>query len=247
MRNKFFYCEPCATAHSLTIYENPDNVSGRCDLCGERNLVYAGTLTYLEVIEHDLKIAKYKRLTADERADVVTSYANKTKTVNQMMKEYGVTKMAIYKIIKSHIKLHNESKKIVVKCSYCGREFLRVPSQLNRVDRPFCSSNCNSKFLVHPGLVKGEMTLRDSIIAAKKVVRKYFDLESTDRVCVVNGDWGDARINNLVALRQGRTVWEGRGRLGNIYKRLQVRYTQVNLKRVPVGFRLIKKTEEVPA
>lgn len=155
---------------------------------------------------------KRRRLNDREKVDIINSYTVDLIPMAELAERYGVTRQAIFKMIrKAGIDTSKEAAHMNVSCSCCGEITTRIRCQVRKSKHIFCSEECYFAWLKH-GNGNPLVMHRQSSRIARKIVQEYFALAPTHTVHHEDRNQYNNNINNLkVFTCQGDHVRYHRG------------------------------------
>jgi hypothetical protein len=86
------------------------------------------------------------KITNQDKVNIINEYKNNLVPMIQLAKVYGVTRQAIYKILKAS-SICTLKKRIAVSCTTCGKEDYRPKCQIRNRKHLFCSWDCWQAYL----------------------------------------------------------------------------------------------------
>lgn len=135
---------------------------------------------------------KQKQLTPQERSEIIFAFTKELAQIRRLSKQYGVSRQAIYKLLKKKGIDTKSSGIITVKCNTCGAEISRHRCRVRKQKNHFCDQDCNASFL-KANIGRQKM--------ARLKVSEYFKLESGNIVHFDDGiDW-NTNIYNLAVFK----------------------------------------------
>jgi hypothetical protein len=174
---------------------------------------------------------KHVRLTGKQKVDIVNRYKDNLERMQDLAKEYGITRQGVFKVIKrfgvetSKATTDNpiSATNMEVSCSTCGIIFLRHRYRIRSRLHNFCSDACYHAFLEagngNPYLPNGYGGR-----LAREKVSAYFQLQSGHIVHhedrnQLNNDLSNLRVfacaGDHVRYHRGfdvEPIWDGRNR-----------------------------------
>ena len=130
------------------------------------------------------------KVTPKMRVDIIEAYETKLETMINLAKRYGVTRQAVYKILK-RAGIDTTKRKLVISCSTCDKEFERHKGRIRKQKFHFCSPECYHAFLDAGGKLPYVASRHGQRLARNKV-SEYFELKENnvvhheDRNCLNN-------------------------------------------------------------
>lgn len=162
---------------------------------------------------------KRVRLTDKQKVDIINAYQNELVPMIQLAKQYGVTRQAIYKIIKK-AGVDTSKRKFAVSCTVCGKITYRPKCRVRERKHIFCSFDCYRAWLNSLG--DKYKPNRHGQRIARHVVSKHFQLQQKHVVHHEDGNCLNNDVSNLrVFACQGdhiryhrgfdvEPIWDGR-------------------------------------
>jgi len=165
---------------------------------------------------------KHARLTRTQKVDIINAYSDDLARMTTLATQYGVSRQAIYKILK-RAGADTKKQRLPVSCSTCGTEILRTKGRIRKQLNHFCSEDCYYTFLQGGKPKWFHMTeTGNSSRLARSVVSEYFSLQDGHIVHHKNRNRFDNSLINLrVFANQGdhlrhhrgfdvEPIWDGR-------------------------------------
>jgi hypothetical protein len=150
---------------------------------------------------------KRKRLTDDQELAIVSCFKELGR-VAYLAKEYGMSRQAIYKVLKRHGVETPRVSIMAVSCSQCGAEMMRHRYRVRKFKHMFCTEDCYFDWLNRNNYKANRHGQR----IGRKVVAQHFELKAGHVVHHVDGDNKNNGIENLMVFRnQGDHVRYHRG------------------------------------
>ena len=149
------------------------------------------------------------RLTNKEQVNIIRAYNELTPMIT-LAKQYGVTRQAIWKLLRKHG--HDTSKhRISVSCTACGKEVLRTKGRIRKQLHHFCSEKCYYDYL-KAGNGYPYIQSRHGQRIGRSIVSKYFNLGTNHIVHHEDRNTLNNQLRNLKVFRnQGDHVRHHRG------------------------------------
>lgn len=166
-------------------------------------------LTYLILLKEDIML-KRARLTTKQKVDIINAYSEQLTPMMQLAKQYGVTRQAIYKIIRK-AGVSTLKEPIYISCTSCTQSIKRNKARIRKQLNHFCSRKCYNDFLT-AGNGNPYIQSRSGQIIARSIVSQYFSLQENHIVHHENRNCLDNCIKNLrVFATQGDHLRHHRG------------------------------------
>lgn len=147
------------------------------------------------------------KLTDKQKVDIINAYQIHLVPVQEMAEAVGVSRQAIYKLLRGAGVKPNGT--IKVSCTCCRTEIVRHRCRIRKQGHHFCSSECYFAWLGAGG-VGGKS--RQGKRIARMVVSRYFPLEDEHVVHHINGNQFDNHPSNHMVFRnQGDHILHHRG------------------------------------
>ena len=138
-----------------------------------------------------------RRISNEEKAEVIDKFSNKLITVRELSKEYGVTRVTIYNVLKAA----GVDKKTIfeVPCSGCGVIVKRYRSAIRGTKNSFCSLDCKIAWM-KATKATGSGTRFGRQIARKRI-SKYYPIQPGNMEYHVDGNFFNNMPGNLMLFR----------------------------------------------
>lgn len=114
------------------------------------------------------------KLTNKDKGNIIEAYQN-LETMISLADKYGVTRQAIYKLLKRS-GIDTRKRRIRVSCSSCGNILLRTKARVRRQNAHFCNYECYHAYL-EAGNGNPYIHNRYGQKIGRKIVSHFFDLE----------------------------------------------------------------------
>jgi len=134
-------------------------------------------------------------LTSRQKVDIIEGYRDQLTPMIELAATYGVTRQAIYKIIRK-AGIDTSKGQLTVTCSSCGKTFPRTKARVRRQLHHFCSKTCYFAFL-EAGNGFPYIQNRHGQRIARSVVSEHFALQEGHIVHHENRNTLDNRLENL--------------------------------------------------
>lgn len=159
------------------------------------------------------------RIPKEDYGKIESDFNDKLVPVIDIAGRYGVTRQAIYKILRS-MGVDTSKRKVQVECTYCGGSFYRVKSQLRGRRFVFCCMGCyyawvNAQRGKYRPDRRGQRLARGAVDAVFPLMPGYV-------VHHIDGDNKNNDLRNLMVFASnadhvsyhrrggGRPLWDGR-------------------------------------
>jgi len=153
---------------------------------------------------------KHARLTRNQKVDIINAYSDDLVRMTTLAAQYGVSRQAIYKILK-RAGADTKKQRLPVSCTTCGTEILRTKGRIRKQLNHFCSSECYFAFL-EAGNGFPYIESRAGQKRARVIVGDHFRLQNGHIVHHENRNTLDNRLINLkVFANNGDHVRHHRG------------------------------------
>ena len=135
------------------------------------------------------------KITPKGKVDIVQRYSNELVPAAQLAAEYGVTRQAIYKVLKSH-GVDTSKRRISSTCCACGKLIYLQKSRLRNRINVFCNDKCYKAYLNagNAPYIKHRQGQR----VARAKVAEVFDLDDNNVVHHIDKNNFNNRIDNLM-------------------------------------------------
>ena len=153
---------------------------------------------------------KHAKLTAKQKVNIIKAYSEELIPMRTLANKYGVTRQAIYKILK-RAQINTAKGAIAVSCTTCGNPIMRIKSRIRKQLHHFCNSKCYYTFLqAGNGFPYIDSTYHRRI--ARSITNQHFTLQEGHVVHHENRNQTDNRLENLrVFTTQGDHIRYHRG------------------------------------
>lgn len=163
-----------------------------------------------------------KRTSHHEQVEIIAAYQQDMVPAADLAVRYGVTRQAIYLILK-RAGVDTRKRKLTVTCSQCGAEHMRPRCQIRARRHLFCDMDCYHAFLVAGRERNGDIFIanRHSGRLARAIVKQHFALELGHVVHHMDRNQYNNTLSNLVVFRNAgdhlryhrgfdvEPIWEG--------------------------------------
>lgn len=165
-------------------------------------------------------MVKHARLTRNQKVDIINAYSDDLTPMITLASQYGVSRQAIYKILKK-ASIDTKKQRLPVSCTTCGVEVLRTKARIRRQLNHFCSEGCYYAFL-EAGNGFPYIQNRAGQKRARAIVSQYFNLQAGHVVHHESRNTLDNRLVNLCVFANNgdhvrhhrgfdtQPVWDGR-------------------------------------
>lgn len=137
------------------------------------------------------------KLTAAQRADIVRQYTQFDAPVRELAAKFGVSRQAIYAVLKRWKVRPSRYQHADVPCAQCGKLLRITRSQARAVRNKFCDFACYREYLRTGDYVEE----RHRSAKARRAVDPYFYLRDTHVIHHLDGDELNNALENLVVFR----------------------------------------------
>lgn len=120
-------------------------------------------------------MSKRIRLSQKQKVDIINRYQNEFIPMIYLASEYGVTRQAIYKILK-RAGVDTSKRLIPVSCTTCGSECYRNKANIRTRNHIFCTRQCYDIWL-QAGNGFPPLISRKGQKLARSIVSQYFSLQ----------------------------------------------------------------------
>jgi len=110
-----------------------------------------------------------------DQIDIIEAYDVGLETMIGLADKYGVTRQAIWNILKRN-GINTKKRKLAVSCSCCGKEIMRHKQRLRTNKNHFCDQECYTAFL-EAGNGNPYIFSRQGQRVGRAVVSNYFKLK----------------------------------------------------------------------
>lgn len=125
--------------------------------------------------------------------DVVYHYTVNHLTYEEIGKLYGVTRQAVYKVIKKQGITTQQGEHVDCECAYCGKSFTKTRKRWKSTMYHYCSENCYFASRENPAYLPWRQGLR----LARAIVGQHFQLQPGHVVHHVDGNNHNNNLSNL--------------------------------------------------
>lgn len=126
---------------------------------------------------------------------IIKAYVKDLIPIIKIASTLHVTRQSIYRLLRKHGVDTSKSRRIEVKCHYCGKSFLKKPCQVRRRKYHYCTFRCYLDCIEAKG--QGYVQNRHGQRRVRVLVSKHFDLQDGMIVHHENKDTLDNRLTNL--------------------------------------------------
>ena len=139
---------------------------------------------------------KRQHLTDEQRKEAITRYQSLDRMEN-IAKDFGCTRQAIFKILKKEGIDTSKEQRIVRTCRVCGKEVLRRRGRARTTKHSYCSDECYRTYLHTLGEAYNPSNYHSRM--ARQIIQQYFDYRPEEGHIVhhINKDCKDNRKKNL--------------------------------------------------
>lgn len=151
-----------------------------------------------------------KIITMKQVDTIIKDYTINLIPIIDIAKQYGVTRQAIYKILKRY-EIDTRNGKMTVSCTACGTEFERHRCQIRKRKRVFCSDVCYHTYLGTITSSTYRPWRQGQRIAIAEVSKVFKILDGMVVHHVDNNNWNNGLDNLMVFKNQGDHIRYHRG------------------------------------
>lgn len=162
----------------------------------------------------------YTRLSNNQKVDIITRYRDEYIPTIQLAKQYGVTRQAIYKILKKS-GINTSKRLILVSCTACGGQVYKNKATIRKRKHVFCNRTCYTAWL-QAGNGLPMLENRPGQRIARSIISQYYNLQNDHIVHHEDQNQYNNILDNLrVFANQGdhvryhkgydvNPIWDGR-------------------------------------
>lgn len=134
-----------------------------------------------------------------KKEDLERKYLVEHKTLEEIGKEYGTTRQAVYYFVKKYGLLVKDAENVAFKCDTCGKDSTVTRKRFKRSIKHFCSMECYKGYLRNSEYIQSRTGQRHG----REVVEKYYGriLQLGEVVHHVDGDNTNNDISNLIVFK----------------------------------------------
>ena len=89
-----------------------------------------------------------------DKEEWVTKYLVEHKTLEEIGKEYGITRQGVYHFVKKYGLSVKDAENIKFKCDMCGEDSTQTRKRYSRSIKHFCSGGCYKEYLRNDGYTR---------------------------------------------------------------------------------------------
>lgn len=139
-----------------------------------------------------------KHLPTDLNDKIIDSYVNKLEPVKSIAEICGVSRQAIYKILRS-AGVDTSKKKLKVSCDCCGKEMERSKSEVRSKKHMFCDMDCYQAWLEAKEVNSKGRKMWERVARGK--IGKCFKLSPEHVIHWEDGKHYNCMVSNLMVFR----------------------------------------------
>jgi len=160
-----------------------------------------------------------KKLTPEEKADIIIAYQTNLVPMLELAKKYGKSRAGIWKTLQK-AGVNTTKRRLPVTCHACGKQVLKPKCQIRKAKYCYCTFDCYMEYIRETG--QSYVKNRGGQRRARSAVGRHFELKENMIVHHENKDTLDNRLTNLRVFsdhsehmryhRSGEAIplWDGR-------------------------------------